>query len=221
MPAIGCAAAPLGITHTEVNYPLAVVHSFPARYKPITIAMNSYSRFRVGNKMSGSVTETTHHQHLHRLYQDHNGWLRGWLRQRLSNSADAADLAQDTFVRVMVARTAHSLQQPRHYLATIARGLVIDLYRRRSLEQAYLQALASRPDVHAPCAETRAIILESLLAIDRMLDGLGLRTRQIFLAVQLDGLTYEKTAERFNVSVSTVRKHLAKGLMHCLLMDGE
>ena len=41
-----------------------------------------------------------------------------------------------------------------------------------------------------------------------LLDGLGLRTRQIFLAVQLDGLTYEKTAERFNVSVSTVRKHL-------------
>lgn len=171
--------------------------------------------------MSRSDTQTAVNEHLHILFRDHNGWLRGWLRERLNNSADAADLAQDTFIRVMIARTADSLQQPRHYLATIARGLVIDLYRRRSLEQAYLDALSSRPEVHAPSVETRVIILDSLLAIDRMLDGLGQRTRQIFLAVQLDGLTYEKTAQRFDVSVSTVRKHLAKGLMHCLLMDEE
>lgn len=158
-------------------------------------------------------------QSLHELYRDHHGWLRGWLRQRLNNSADAADLAQDTFVRVLLARTAGTLQEPRHYLATVARGLVIDLYRRRSLEQAYLEALALRPEVYAPSAETRALILDSLLAIDRLLDGLGARTRAIFLAVQLDGLSYEKAAERVGVSVSTVRKHLARGLMHCLLLD--
>jgi len=145
--------------------------------------------------------------------------LRSWLRHRLNNSADAADLAQDTFVRVLLARTASSLKEPRHYLTTIARGLVIDLYRRRSLEQAYLEALQLRPEAYAPSAEIRAQILDSLLAIDRLLDGLGTRTRQIFLAVQLDGLSYEKTAERCGVSVSTVRKHLARGLMHCLLLN--
>ena len=158
-------------------------------------------------------------EHLHELYRDHNGWLRHWLRHRLNNSADAADLAQDTFVRVLLARTASTLKEPRRYLATVARGLVIDLYRRRSLEQAYFEAMQLRPEVHAPSAETRALILDSLMAIDRLLDGLGARTRQIFLAVQLDGLSYEKAAERCGVSVSTVRKHLARGLMHCLLLD--
>ena len=120
---------------------------------------------------------------------------------------------------MLLARTADTLNEPRHYLATIARGLVIDLYRRRSLEQAYLEALALRPEIHAPSPETRVLILDSLLAIDRLLDGLGVRTRAIFLAVQLDGLTYEKAAERVGVSVSTVRKHLARALMHCLLLD--
>ncbi|MDH4558906.1 sigma-70 family RNA polymerase sigma factor [Pseudomonas sp. BN417] len=166
-----------------------------------------------------AVPNTTLQQHVHTLYRDHHGWLRGWLRLRLNNSADAADLAQDTFVRVLLARTAGSLREPRHYLATIARGLVIDLYRRRSLEQAYLEVLATRPELHEPSAETRALILDSLLAIDRMLDGLGARTRAIFLAVQLDGLSYEKAAARVGVSVSTVRKHLARALMHCLLLD--
>lgn len=169
--------------------------------------------------MSTVYPDTASHAGLDALYRQHHGWLRGWLRHRLSNSADAADLAQDTFVRVLLARSADSLREPRHYLTTIARGLVIDLYRRRSLEQAYFDALALRPETHAPSAETRALILDSLLAIDRLLDGLGARTRAIFLAVQLDGLTYEKAAERVGVSVSTVRKHLARALMHCLLLD--
>ena len=154
--------------------------------------------------MSITASDAAPHAHLHALYRDHNSWLRGWLRHRLSNSADAADLAQDTFVRVLLARSSGTLQEPRRYLATIARGLVIDLYRRRSLEQAYLDALMARPELHAPSAETRALILDSLLAIDRMLDGLGARTRQIFLAVQLDGLSYEKAADRCGVSAQGI-----------------
>jgi RNA polymerase sigma factor (sigma-70 family) len=169
--------------------------------------------------MSTLSPDTASHAQLDALYREHHGWLRGWLRHRLACRADAADLAQDTFVRVLLARSAGGLHEPRHYLATVARGLVIDLYRRRSLEKAYLEALALRPELYEPSAEVRALILDSLMAIDRLLDGLGSRTRQIFLAVQLDGLTYEKTAERVGVSVTTVRKHLARALMHCLLLD--
>lgn len=169
--------------------------------------------------MSTVVLDGAAHRGLETLYREHNGWLHGWLRQRLNNSADAADLAQDTFIRVLLARTAGTLNEPRHYLATIARGLVIDLYRRRSLENAYLEALTLQPEHHAPSAEVRAAIIDTLMAIDRMLDGLGPRTRAIFLAVQLDGLSYEKAAERLGVSVSTVRKHLARALMHCLLIE--
>ena len=170
--------------------------------------------------MSTVVSNGAAHFGLETLYREHSGWLHGWLRQRLNNTADAADLAQDTFIRVLLARTAGTLNQPRHYLATIARGLVIDLYRRRSLENAYLEALAQQPEHYAPSAETRAAILDTLMAIDRMLDGLGPRTRSIFLAVQLDGLSYEKAAEHLGVSVTTVRKHLARALMHCLLIEG-
>ncbi|MGH8465749.1 MAG: sigma factor, partial [Pseudomonas sp.] len=73
------------------------------------------------------------------LYCDHHGWLNGWLRKRLGNGFDAADLTQDTFVRVLKARNALDIREPRPYLSRIAKGLLIDLFRRRSLEQAYLQ----------------------------------------------------------------------------------
>ncbi|WP_095106674.1 sigma-70 family RNA polymerase sigma factor [Pseudomonas sp. Irchel 3E20] len=155
---------------------------------------------------------------LHQLYRDHNGWLNGWLRARLGNSSDAADLAQDTFVRVLMARNAEAIREPRTYLSAIARALLIDKFRRRAVEQAYLETLALRPDAVDISPETRLQILETLAAVDAMLDDLGERTRRIFLAVQLEGLSYVATAQRLGVSVTTVKKHMINAMAHCLLL---
>lgn len=152
------------------------------------------------------------------LYGAHHGWLKGWLRSRIGNSADAADLAQDTFLRVLTLRQLPALREPRHYLVTIARGLLIDKARRRVLEQAYLDALAARPEPLQISPETYHQIIESLLAIDAMLDGLGARTRQIFLMVQLDGLSYVEVGKQLGLSVTTVKNHLGKALMQCILL---
>ena len=110
------------------------------------------------------------HSALHRLYSEHNGWLNSWLRARLGNTADAADLAQDTFVRVMTARNAEPIREPRGYLSAIARSLLIDKARRRTIEQAYLQALALRPEPVEVAPEVRLSIIEMLVAIDTLLD---------------------------------------------------
>ena len=58
------------------------------------------------------------------LYRSHHGWLNAWLRARLGNAADAADLAQDTFVRLLQRSERLELKAPRAFLSTIARGLV-------------------------------------------------------------------------------------------------
>ena len=51
-----------------------------------------------------------------------------------------------------------------------------------------------------------------------LLDELGPRTREIFLAVQLEGLSYVAVAERFEVSVTTVKNHLIRAMTRCLLL---
>ena len=76
-------------------------------------------------------------------------------------------------------RNVDAILRPREYLATIARGLVTDAYRRQAIERAYLETLAARPEPVAISPETRAILLETVLAIDRMLAQLGPRTREI------------------------------------------
>jgi RNA polymerase sigma-70 factor (ECF subfamily) len=152
------------------------------------------------------------------LYTQHSAWLRGWLRKRLGNHCDAADLAQDTFVKLIKARTALEIREPRQYLSTVAKGLMIDLLRRRSLEQAYLDTLASLPEAQVPSAETQAILLETLVELDRLLSGLGARVRQVFILSQLDGLTYAQIAMQLGISLRTVNSHMAKAMEHiCLL----
>ncbi|MDE4540267.1 sigma-70 family RNA polymerase sigma factor [Pseudomonas sp. ITEM 17296] len=153
------------------------------------------------------------------LYCEHHGWLNGWLRKRLGNAFDAADLTQDTFVRVIKARSALDIREPRPYLSRIAKGLLIDLFRRRSLEQAYLEALASLPEALQPSLEEQAILLQALVEIDRLLQGLGPKVKQVFMLSQFDGLTYPQIAERMNISVRSVNNYMAKAMEHCCLMQ--
>ncbi|MFK9084482.1 sigma-70 family RNA polymerase sigma factor [Pseudomonas neuropathica] len=153
------------------------------------------------------------------LYCEHHGWLNGWLRQRLGNAFDAADLAQDTFVRVIKARNALEIREPRPYLSMIAKGLLIDLFRRRSLEQSYLEALAAMPEWQQPSLEEQAILLQALVEIDRLLQGLGTKVKQAFILSQFDGLTYPQIAERLNISARTVNNYMAKAMEHCCLMQ--
>jgi RNA polymerase sigma-70 factor (ECF subfamily) len=157
-----------------------------------------------------STVSPTHANHLSTLYSEHHGWLYGWLRGKLGNRAEAADLAQDTFVRLLGKRDAAPLREPRGYLATIARGLLVDRYRRQALEQAYLEALAQQTEPVSISAETHAIIIETLLAIDRLLDRLGARTRAIFMLAQIEELSYVDISRRLGVSLPTVKKHLVR-----------
>lgn len=154
-------------------------------------------------------------QQVDSLYADHHGWLQGWLRRRLGNAFDAADLAQDVFMRVLTRQQPLKMQEPRAYLSTIARGLVIDHWRRRELEQAWLETLATLPEPEAPPAESRLIFLEALVEIDRVLDALEPKVRKAFLLAQLDGLTCREIAQQLGVSLATVERYLAKALRRC------
>ena len=153
------------------------------------------------------------------LYGDHHGWLLGWLRRKLGNACDAADLAQDTFARVLGRpRELDQVREPRAWLTTIAHGLVVDHVRRRTLERACLDAIAGLPEAQAPSPETRLLLVEALMRIDAMLDGLAPKARSAFLMSRLDGLGYAEIAQRLQVSLSSVEKYMASAIRHCLAL---
>jgi len=153
------------------------------------------------------------------IYIQHNGWLLRWLRGKLSCADQAADLAQETFVRLLTAPAdVPSLREPRAYLTTVARRLVIDHYRHQSLMQAWHDTLAQLPEPLAPSPEDRLELLQTLDRIDRMLDGMGAKVRAAFLMAQLEGLTYADIATRLGTSERTIKRYMVQAFERCIVL---
>jgi RNA polymerase sigma factor (sigma-70 family) len=160
--------------------------------------------------------DIVHYSFIESFYRQHRPWLMAWLRKRLACPFDAEDLVQDTFVRVIRSQESMTvIREPHNYLLTIARGLAIDLFRRRTLEQQYLITLANLPELKWPSEERKALILELLLEVDVMLDGLGRNVKQTFILSQFEGLTYSNIAEQLKISLRTVNHYMAKATEHC------
>lgn len=164
------------------------------------------------------------HAEVTTLYADHHGWLQGWLRKKLGDVHQAADLAQDTFVRLLAmpagpaAPLAASVREPRAYLATVARRLLINHWRRQSLEQSYLAALAVLPEPQAPSPEQQLVILQALQELDTMLDGLPPKVRAVFVLSQVDGMTYAAIAEELGMGLRSVKRYMAQAMAECVLL---
>ena len=94
-------------------------------------------------------------------------------------------------MRVLLGGSAPEIREPKSFLCTLARRVMVDFYRRN--------------------------MLETLQQIDVMLDGLGDKVQCAFLLSQLEGLTYAQVAVQLRVSVSSVKKYMAKATEHCLL----
>ena len=156
------------------------------------------------------LAEPLQRQEIATLYADHHGWLQGWLRKKLGSTASAADVAHDTFLRLLDREDAVAAREPRAFLATVAQRVLFNHYRRQKLEAAYLDVLAQLPPRHAPSPEERALLLSTLFELDRMLDGLPPPIKRAFLLRQLDELPQEDIARQLGISLATVKRHLQR-----------
>ena len=80
------------------------------------------------------------------LYTDYHSWLHCILQRRLDSRDDAADLAHDAFIRLLSKPRHLNHHTARAYLSRMARGLCVDLWRRREIEQAWLDTLLHLPE---------------------------------------------------------------------------
>jgi len=152
---------------------------------------------------------------MHALYSDHHGWLYAWLRRKLGCAHNAADVAQDTFVRILAARDALlGMREPRAYLTTTAKRLLVDRARRDALEQAYLAELVIDAETMAdiPSPERLLEIVQALEQISEALQGVSDKAREAFLMHYLDGQTHTAVASHLGVSTRMVQKYLVQAL---------
>jgi RNA polymerase sigma-70 factor (ECF subfamily) len=157
---------------------------------------------------------------MHTLYCSHHGWLHGWLRKKLGCAHNAADVAQDTFLRILSSRDALlGMQEPRAYLTTTAKRLMVDRARRQAIEQSYLAELALTLEGGEgyPGPEEILLAVEALEQIGAALQEVSENARNAFLLHYLDGGSHAEVAAQLGVSTRMVQKYLVQALVQCRL----
>lgn len=155
---------------------------------------------------------------MQRLPKDAAGWRRllkriAWATRR---PADAEDLLHSAFLRLQEYSSAHTVENPSAFLVRTAVNLSIDGAR----QHASRRETALPPADFVEIADREPLQDEVLVARNRLdkvrlaLSELTPRTRTIFLMHRIDGLKYREIAERLDITVSAVEKHIAKAVLH-------
>lgn len=150
-------------------------------------------------------------------YQHHVSWLYQWLYKKMGSTHDAADISQDTFIKLLQKGGLAEIQEPRAYLVTVAHGLMVSHYRRKIVEKAYIDALILLGESLEFSPEDHAISLETLYELDLMLSQLSNNVKEAYLMLHLEELSYSEIAKKLGVSTRTITTYIAKATLHCAL----
>ncbi len=167
-----------------------------------------------------SCTEMAESKHtlVERLFAEHGGALRAFLSRRVRKLPDAAELAQEVYLRMLRPEDCSVIENPEAYLFTVASNLAKEHSRQES-------KAAGALDIDDPVVQQQLAELPSFGAeldtqerIKRLQEVLRQLPEKCQAAVALQywhGLSYEEIAQRLNISAHMVKKYLSQALVHC------
>jgi len=139
--------------------------------------------------------------------------LLRFIRRRIDDASEAEDILQEALTELVAAeRLAQPVEQVGAWLMRVARNRIIDRFRRKRPqplaeqatdgdEERVLDELLPAADGTPETEAMRAVLMEE---IEAALGALPREQREVFLAQELDGLTFRELAERSGVSINTL-----------------
>ena len=144
--------------------------------------------------------------------------LRRFFSFRLRNTTDAADLAQEVFLRLMRVERPETIRSPEAYLFTVASHVL----HQHTLRQANAPASINILDVFAELQLTsgddpvaRVEGQQKLAELEYALRGMPAKNSTALLLHRLGGLSIEEIARKLGVSRPAAKKYLARALVDC------
>jgi RNA polymerase sigma factor (sigma-70 family) len=148
--------------------------------------------------------------------------LRSFIRRHVTDNGDAEDILQDVFYELLEAyRMTRPIEHVTAWLFRVARNRMIDLFRRKrsdSLnepvafhedgEPLLLEDILPSAEAGPEAAYARNLLLD---ALEDAIDELPALQREVFVAHEIDGISFRQLSEETGVSVNTLlsRKHYA------------
>lgn len=151
-------------------------------------------------------------QEVHR----HEAALRGYLHHAFP-SLDVDDVVQESYRKLLRARSAGRIASTKAYLFSIARNTALTLFHRRRIfsptpvnELPESLVLMDEPDAAQTVAERDRFELMS-----QAIAHLPTRCREVMQLAALRGCSNAEIAATLGLSENTVRVHLARGIKQC------
>nr|WP_314560173.1 sigma-70 family RNA polymerase sigma factor [uncultured Pseudomonas sp.] len=158
----------------------------------------------------------THREEIGALFEEHYKWLRHHVSTQIGCHAGGEDIASETFAQILNKPLTTPIREPKAFLATIARRLMYQTWRRRDLERAYLASITEYAEPISITLEEHAQIIETLMTIDRFLSGMAPKVKATFLMSQIEGMTYAQIASELRISERSVSDYMKKAFKRCL-----
>ena len=158
---------------------------------------------------------------LQRTVAEHEPALRRFARARLAGHPDYEDIVQEVFLRLArqnrwEERLGGSLDAVRSYLFSIATNVIRDRYRQSVMRRKHSVMTEHEADAgaHYPACSSEDIVSaqEQLVAVTSALMKLQPGCRHAFVLSRFEGLSYRQIADKMNISVSMVEKHVMRAL---------
>lgn len=152
------------------------------------------------------------------LFQKHAKALHSFLLRKSRDPQLAADLTQESFLRLAEQGSGERIDNSPAYLYRTASNLLIDHNRqqvRRKTDQMDECELAEMDSGASPLDDVTAA-RQCLERMQRAMAELPTRTQDIFRLNRIEGMTHAQVARELGISDSSVQKHLARALAHVM-----
>ena len=153
----------------------------------------------------------------------HGRPLMKFFVSRLPDAAEAPDLVQEVYLRLIRLDRPDLIRCPEAYLFTIASNIAHEHNLKRStrpphiaLEDAPVEDLPTDVEIFATAApEEAAVRADRVRRLEQLLSQLSPKARATLVWHRRDGRTYNEIGERLGVSRNMVKKYLAQALAQC------
>jgi RNA polymerase sigma factor (sigma-70 family) len=159
------------------------------------------------------------------LVEQTRGGLARYVDRILVSPDDTQEVLQEAYLKVFLAlrKSGPEENYPVALLYTTARNIAISRLRHQSvvLKSVAAVAIAEELRIERATAEQHVSASQRLNSLLLVVNGLPPKCREVFVLRWIHGMSQREIGEKLGISVSTVEKHLAKGLRQCRTMMTE
>jgi RNA polymerase sigma-70 factor (ECF subfamily) len=149
------------------------------------------------------------------LYRKYSRRLHKFSYSMIKSTEDAENIIQDVFLNLWLNREkVEKSASVRYYIFTIAYNSAISVIRKKIKDSNYLEYVKTLQDLVQEPVDLQVEYRELDEKLNKIIDNLPARQKEVYLLSRIEGLKYSEIAERLNISINTVENHLSRALDH-------